>query len=514
MSDHTRHSKSVWMRAESRTYPALENATTADVCIVGAGIAGITVGYLLAREGLDVVLLDAGTLDDSETIRTTAHLSNAIDDHYFNLVKYHGEEGTALAAESHTAAIDKIEAIVGEEGIDCGFSRLDGYLFVPPGQPTDILDQELAAAHRAGLTDAFRLDHSVLADFDTGPSLCFPRQAEIDPIPYLATLRDRIQSMGGRIYSNSRVESVVGGAVARVTTSNGVSVSAASVVVATNTPINDRLVLHTKMSSYRSYVIAMIIPRGAVKHALYWDTDVPYRYVRVYSPSESEHDYLIVGGEDHKVGQDTCCADRYAQLEQWARERFPISGAVAYKWSGQIIETIDGLAFIGRNPLDTSNVYVVAGDSGHGITHSTIAGLLLCDLIQGRPNRWQQLYDPSRKSFTAAWNFTKENLNVAARYADYFLGDRYKSVDSIPCGEGGVLRQGISRIALYKDENGIVHERSAVCPHLGCVVAWNSCEKSWDCPCHGSRFDAHGNVIHGPAIAPLAAIEIDSIVAK
>jgi nitrite reductase/ring-hydroxylating ferredoxin subunit len=214
-----------------------------------------------------------------------------------------------------------------------------------------------------------------------------------------------------------------------------------------------------------------------------------------------------VGGEDHKSGQATDTLDRHARLEEWARERFPMMDDVVFNWAGQCMETIDGLAFIGRNPADEDNVFVVTGDSGMGITHGTIAGVLLTDLIQGKHNPWERLYDPSRKPVRAAVNFAKENLNVAAQYIDWATPSEVESVREIQPGCGAVLRRGMSKEAVYRDATGKCYHMSAVCPHLGCIVHWNAAEHSWDCPCHGSRFDRHGKVTNGPSNVDLPPLE-------
>lgn len=266
--------------------------------------------------------------------------------------------------------------------------------------------------------------------------------------------------------------------------------------MATNTPVNDRFTIHTKQAAYRTYVIGVGVPIGSVTKALYWDTPDPYHYVRLQDAGD--HEILIVGGEDHKTGQADDTDDRFNRLEAWTRERFPMSGTVAFRWSGQVMEPIDSLAFIGRNPGDT-NIYIVTGDSGNGMTHGTIAGMLLTDLIQGRQNEWAALYDPARITLMAATEFMKENLNVAAQFRDYASGGEVADAQQIEPGTGAIIRDGIKKLAVYRDIEGRLHTCSAVCPHLGCIVDWNSVENTWDCPCHGSRFDALGKVLNGPA---------------
>jgi Rieske Fe-S protein len=241
-----------------------------------------------------------------------------------------------------------------------------------------------------------------------------------------------------------------------------------------------------------------------VPKVLAWDTGDPYHYIRTQPLGED--DLLIVGGEDHKSGQADDTAERHARLEEWTRRRFPI-GPVEFAWGGQVMETVDYLAFTGRNPLDKDNVFIHTGDSGMGLTHATIGGMILSDLILDRDNPWAELYDPRRKTVGAAREYTAENLNVAAQYADWLKPGEVKSAAEIPNDSGAVLRRGLHKIAVYRDEKGEVHERSAACPHLGCMVHWNGAEKTWDCPCHGSRFDRHGQVINGPSNHDLASVQ-------
>lgn len=511
----------IWNDAQLPAPSLLSGDTHADVCVVGAGIAGLTTAYLLARDGKSVVVIDDGPVAGGQTHRTTAHLSNALDDRYFEIERLHGREGAHLAAESHSAAIDKIEAIVLAEQIDCGFERLDGYLFVPPGEPAELLDRELEAVLR---TCAVRIDWAPRAplEFDTGACLRFRGQGQFHPLKYLAGLARAIQRDGGRICTQTHAKHIQGGDGAKVTTAGGAVIYAGSVVVATNSPVNDLVAIHTKQKAYLTYVIAARVPIGAVPHALYWDTGDPYHYVRLQplavpqpddvaqseraARAESE-ELLIVGGEDHKTGQADDGPQRFDRLEAWARERFPAMGGIQHRWSGQVMETIDGLAFIGRNPLDHDNVYIVTGDCGMGMTHGTIAGILLTDLILGRENPWARLYDPARKTVRAAGNFARGLLNVAAQYVSLATPGEVDSCDDVRPGQGAVLRRGLTKHAVFRDSDGHLTELSAICPHLKCVVGWNQVESTWDCPCHGSRFTAQGKVICGPANSDLEEIE-------
>lgn len=498
--------ESLWMdTVDATSYPPLTADARAHVCIVGAGIAGMTAAYLLTREGKAVVVIDDGPIGGGETGRTTAHVCNALDDYYHNLLKLFGDEGARQAAESHTAAIQRIEAIAELEDIDCDFERVDGFLFLHDAGRRDILEQELEATHLAGLTDTGLFAHAPIDAFDTGVALRFPRQAQFHPLKYLQGLARAVTRDGGRIFCGTRAKSIEDGTPAKVVTAEGHTILADEVIVATNSPVNDWMVMHTKQAPYRTYVVGLRVPRGSVPHIQLWDTDDPYHYARVHraDDAEEDHEILIVGGEDHKTGQAQDTDERFARLETWARKRFPMAEEVMYRWSGQVLEPVDAMAFIGKNPGTDEHIYIATGDSGNGITHGTIAGILLTDLIMGRDNPWTDLYDPSRISFRAAPDFARENFNVAEQYSSWLTPGDVGSVDEIQNDSGAVIRRGMHKVAVYKDASGDTHECSAVCTHLYCIVDWNDTEKSWDCPCHGSRFDPYGKVVNGPAIADL-----------
>src|SRR3982751_4668845 len=298
MLSDTGRTDSLWMLTSPPASPApLSQDLRTEVCVIGAGIAGMTTAYLLAREGKQVIVLEDGAVGGGETGRTTAHLSNALDDRYKVLERLHGEDGARLAASSHSAAIDRIAAIVRDERIDCGFERLDGYLFVPPGESVDQLDEELAAARRAGVSGVERVDRAPLSSFDTGPCLRFPRQGQFHPLTYLRGLQAALERMGGKIFGGTHVSGVEPGPPAVIATALERTVTADFVVCATNTPVIDWLVIHSKQAAYRTFAIGARIS-GAITPALYWDTPDPYHYVRL------ANDVLIVGGEDYKTGQE------------------------------------------------------------------------------------------------------------------------------------------------------------------------------------------------------------------
>ena len=500
---HREAATTPWDDGVAPRLPLLDEDVFADVVVVGAGIAGLSTAVRLAEEGQRVVVLDRAGVGAGETGRTTAHLTAVLDARFVRLEQLHGEEGARLAAESHAAAIADIERRAGACALDCGFRRVDGYLFEEEPDRREALFAEAEAASRAGVSVDV-MPRAPLA-FDTVACLRFRGQAQIHPLRYLQALVRAIEAQGGRLYRGeaTRFED---GAPARVETAEGRVLTGRALVVATDSPVNDRVVIHTKQPSYRSYVVAFA-RGGELPPGLFWDTADPYHYVRCSG------ERVIVGGEDHRTGQEDDADARYARLEQWARQRFRSLGPVTHRWSGQVQEPVDGLGYIGRNPGDRG-VYVATGFSGNGMTHGALAGRILTDLILERENPWAALYDPGRIRLRAAATFVRETANTAAQYKDLVTPGEVGDVDDVAPGAGAVLRDGLTKTAVYRDEAGVVHARSAICPHLGCVVAWNGGEKTWDCPCHGSRFDVDGAVLHGPAISGLAEASHDAPLAR
>ncbi len=511
-------STSIWTTKEdSLKFPILNEDINVDVCIVGGGLAGLTTAYILSKKGQRVCVLEGFDIAAEQTGRSTAQFTTVLDQRYFTLEILHGLEGARLAAESHHAAIKEVEAIIRHEKIECNLEKINGYLFnsnevhnytlKSNHELSDkYLKKELEAAHRAGLHDVYMTDKIPLETFGPGPALCFPNQLQLNPIKYVNGLAEIILKKGGHIYTNSHVIEVKGGKSAFAQVENGHYVRCKSIVVTTNTPINDLLAIHTKQASYTTYVLGFEFPKQTIENALYWDTQDPYHYVRLVQKDLQLYDILLVGGEDHRTGQNSDPGNCYTRLENWARKKFPSSGRLIYHWSGQVINSVDGLAYIGHNPMDSENVFVATGQSGNGMTYSTITGMLLSDLITGRKNHWEILYKPSRINYLSTGNFLKENINTIIQYKDWIVEQQSSNLDEIPPNEGIVYRDGMRLIAAYKDKYGNLELHSAICPHLRGVVHWNTLEKSWDCPCHGSRFNCNGKVMDGPAISDLKMI--------
>lgn len=535
--------------AEPLRFNKLTENTSADIVIVGGGIAGISTAYILSKKGKSVVVVEDGFIGSGETGHTTAHITHALDDRYFNLEKLFGKDGAAMAAASHTKAIDFIESVIVKEKIDCDFERVDGYLFSNSIEDKEILDKELEATHRAGL-DTELVSKSPLTSFDTGTCIKFPNQAQFHPIKYLQGLSKLVSSNENcRIFTETHVQEV---SETTVKTLNGFEIQAKDIVIATNAPIVDKVSkIYEKQIAYRTYVIGALIKKGSVPKGLYWDTGdkeskntiQPYHYVRIQKLEKSdldfdmvndfaykehdskvkedidddgrEYDLLIIGGEDHKTGNENDIVERHSYLESWAKQRFPIK-KVLFKWSGQVMEPIDSLAFIGLNPMNNESekknkVYIATGDSGNGMTHGTIAGILLSDLILEKQNEWAGLYNPSRTiskqekdDDSQQKNNNSNNDNPEDNPTSINKSQSKLIIESLSSGQGAIIEEDPKNpIAVYKDKSGQVRTFSAKCTHLGCTVTWNPLEQSFDCPCHGSRFFNNGEVINGPANSEL-----------
>jgi glycine/D-amino acid oxidase-like deaminating enzyme/nitrite reductase/ring-hydroxylating ferredoxin subunit len=515
--------KSYWIAStQPIVFEKLQQDIDTEVLIVGGGIAGLTTAYCLLKAGRKVILVEDGYIGSGETGRTTAHITCAFDDRYFKLEKIFGKEKAMLAANSHMEAIQFITNTVKQQNIDCNFKRVPGYLFLSGSDKKETLEKEYAATKNAGLLTEMLEQVPGLEAEEGKWCIKFPGQGQFHIMKYLTGLADAIIGMGGKIYTETKAEDITKeGAKA-----NGFDIKAKHIVVATNTPINDLVTMHTKQWPYRTYVIAAKVPKGKLSYSLWWDTGdqdskwiaAPYHYVRL-EEYDNQYDLLISGGEDHKTGQadDEHIAEenRYEKLIEWTKKRFPAMQEVTYKWSGQVMEPIDYMAFIGKNP-GNDNIYIITGDSGNGMTHGTLGGIILTDIITGKKNPWEDLYNPSRITLKTAVDFLHEAGNMVAQFADWISAGEVKDAEDLKPGEGGIISSGLKKIAVYRDEQNMLHACTAVCPHLGGILQWNAEEKSFDCPLHGSRFTTVGKVINGPASTDLRRIEIkqDSVMSN
>ncbi len=493
---------SVWMDTASPFFTSpLIKETSADVVIIGAGITGLSAGYFLAKAGKKVIVLDDGAIGSGETGRTTAHLTYALDSHYVYLRKKYGLANLKIIAQSHQTAINAIENIARKEKIKCSFQRIDGYLGLGALDSIDILHQEQKILRDIGFST--HLLRRAPLHYNTGPCLQFPAQAQFHPLLYLKGLAKSIERYYGRIYTRTHAAVIEKN---KVITSTNVVLHAKYVLVATNVPVSSRYKIHTKQGSYRTYVIGGLVSRKSVPYVLYWDINESshdlanaYHYLRI-APYSRKKDIVIVGGEDHKTGQAED-QKQYERLELWTKKRFPVTKFL-YHWSGQVIEPADGLAYIGK--LD--DIYIATGMSGNGMTYGTIAGILIRDLMVGKPNPWAAIYNPKRLPWRTPINYLHENFNVANQYIDYV---KHLPNPTLHYEEGKVISKGKIKIAVYQDQTGLQHSFSAICPHLQGIVRWNKQEKTFDCPCHGSRFSPLGKVLNGPANADLEPVHYE-----
>jgi len=485
------------------TFARLDRDVEVDVLVVGGGITGLTAAYLVLDAGKSVAVLERARCGQIDTGHTSAHVTMVTDVRLSALADTFGRNHAQAVWDAGLAAIARIETTVGELDIDCGFERIDGYLHAPPGDQTDSdrasFEQDAAIANQSG----FDAEFLASVPFVGTPGVRFDNQARFHPRKYLAGLAAAIRDRGGLIFEHSDAEEFCEDPL-RVK-SRAHWVHATDLVIATHNPLvginslTAATIFQTKLALYTSYVVAGRVKPGVVPDALYWDTADPYKYLRL--EPHRDYDLVILGGEDHKTGQVTDTEECFARLERDLIERVP-DVSVTHRWSGQVIETPDGLPYIGRM---ADHQYAATGFAGNGMTFGTLSAMMIADLIQERRNPWTELFDPGRAAIRhGLWDYVKENTD----YPYYLIRDRFagaegKSLRSVKRGEGKVLERNGAKVAAYRDPRGTLTLRSAICTHMGCTVAWNPAESTWDCPCHGSRFSPKGAVISGPAESPL-----------
>ena len=488
-------------QAKLPSFPRLTRADDADVVVVGAGITGLTAAHLLAIAGKSVILLERGRCAAVDSGHTSAHLTMVTDERLHTLVARFGKDHAQAAWDAGLAAIAQIAATIGENKIDCDFRRVDGYLHARHGDlaQADELRNEAVLARDLGF-DAEFVDSTPAVG---GPGIRFADQARVHPGKYLAGLAAAAKKAGARIFEHSDADEYCAGPLS--VTANGHTVTCRDIVIATHDPAMGirsqaaATLFQTKLALYTSYVIAGRVPKGRLPDALWWDTEDPYRFLRI-EPG-ADHDVVIFGGEDHKTGQITDTLALYERLETTLTAMLP-EFEPTHRWSGQVIQTTDGLPYLGKA---TDHQYQATGFCGNGMTFGTMGAMISSDAIVGRANPWSALFDVGRTALVnGAWDYVKENLD----YPYYMIRDRFAgaeghSLRSVKRGEGKIIECRGRKVAAYRDDHGAATMCSAICTHMGCVVAWNPAERTWDCPCHGSRFTTTGAVISGPAEAPL-----------
>lgn len=504
------HSLSPWMDVlPDVEAPPLATDAQCDVVVVGGGISGLSIAYELAAHGRSVIVIDRGRIGAGMTARTTAHLASELDDYYFELIDARGEDEARLYHSSQVAAINRIEAICHDEGVDADFARVDGYLFAADADGARDLEKEYEACGKLDIAVEW-VARAPMPGSDTGTCLRFPDQARFHPTKYLAGLARAIAARGGRFHADTvHVGDKEHDGGIEIETERGPKIWAKAAVFATNSPTNDKVAIHAKQVPMRTYAIAGRVTKGSVPDALVWDTLEAYHYVRI-QPLDDSADLLIVGGEDHRAGEENDMAVRLAALEGWTRTRYPSFADADYRWSGQVLEPDDFMPFSGRNP-GAGNVYIHTGDSGQGITNAVAGALTILPLILGEHSRFADLFDPGRKvgALASIGEFVKGQIGAAKNMAEHLGPGELGALDELKPGEGGIIRRGLHKVAAWRGEDGVVVERSAACTHLGCIVHWNGFEKCWDCPCHGSQFAPDGAVLNGPAVKPLAPVDGD-----
>lgn len=493
---------SFWKLGAQPTYPSLGGQSLeTDVVIVGGGITGLTTAWLLQRRGIRCILVEQEQLGFGTTGATSAHLTEVLDIGYVQLVHDFGQEAAQLVTAAYRTALTSITAFASAYDVSC--RPLDGFRFTEDESEIDQLKQEAETARKLGIRCEL-IGNVPLPR--ARAAVRFPNQARFHPQKYLRAMAEEFVEEGGLIFEHSRALKWEEADSVTLYLENG-EIRGRTLVLATHTPIRFNL-LQTELGPYTSYLVAMAL-EGEIRDALYWDTARPYHYLRLL-----EHEgqpLLLVGGEDHKTGQEPDPESRFRSLEAFARERYDV-GQTMFHWSHELFEPADGLPYIGRSP-GSERVLLGTGYSGVGLTGGTLAALILADMASQKENPWAEVFRPSRfKPAAGASNFLRENADVALRWvADRLTGSELQSLDELPAGEGAVLRLQGRQVAIYRGEDGHLTVRSPVCTHLGCIVGWNSSEKTWDCPCHGGRYHATGEVLNGPPVRGLDPVELEEI---
>ncbi|MDB6027721.1 MAG: puuB 1 [Verrucomicrobiales bacterium] len=492
---------SFWLTStELPKFPTITSDLTVDVVIVGGGMTGISTAYLLKQAGVKVALLERETVGGVDSSYTTAHVTAVTDERLYDLSKHFGKDGARAAWDAGYAAIDQIHQNIRNEQIQCDFKWIPGYLTPPWNDPSADAVKSLKKDAKLAQTFGYPAEFVEATPHFGSPGVKFADQARFHPLKYLAALVRKIPGDGSYVFEHSPAEDFNEKAVK----SGQYKIRCDWIVLATHTPRMGKdsalsaMMLQTKLALYNTYVLGAEVPRGRIPDASFWDTSEPYNYLRLH-PQEGS-DFAILGGEDHKTGEEENTEKPFERLRETFLKLVP-DARITHRWSGQVIETSDGLPFIGETE---EKQFIATGYAGNGMTFGTLSSLMARDAITGEKNPWSVLFDPHRKKLSSAGDYLRENKD----YPYYYLRDRLAgaeddSVEALQIGQGKILKLAGEKVAAYRDENGKVTTCSPVCTHLGCIVNWNEAEKTWDCPCHGSRFKPTGEVMAGPAEAPL-----------
>lgn len=484
----------VWTAVEqAATGPSEALPSACEILIVGAGITGLTAALRLQSAGLSVVIVDGASPASGTTGRSSAHLTTLLDSGLARTESIFSAADNQLALGAMAAAINRIEAWTQEHGIDCGFKRLDGYYFSEDEAGCERLRANVAAARNAG-QEVEQVAAPPLP-FAIREAYRFANQGAFDPVAYASGLARAFRAAGGRLFTGTRALDIHDGRTCSVDTPRG-TIESQRLIVATHTPLGRSLV-HAELKPQRSYIIAAEL-EDEPPDCLLWDTAQPYHYLRRVDRGPGRPPVLLLGGADHPTGILRSGADPYGELEAWMRERFRVRRLVD-RWSAQFYETIDGFPYVGK-PLTGHHLYVATGYAGDGLTLGTACGSIVADLVQGNESELSALFSPTRLKMKAAAEFASLNVKVVKHMAA--TGE-----DATPePGEGAVRKDG-GATAVYCAPDGETFSLSARCPHMGCIVQWNTIEKTWDCPCHGGRFSPRGERLEGPPRADMSPHE-------
>jgi len=491
--------------ARAPKFPPLRRDLKVDVTVIGGGIMGITTAYLLMKAGATAALLEKGRFGGGETGHTTAHLTCVTDLRLHELVKTFGRDHAQAVWDAGTAAIEQIHRIVEEEKLACEFHWVPGYLHAPPGRRhADEAIATLQEDARLAVELGFDAQFVERVPFVGSPGVCLANQAIFHPQKYISGLLNQLRKGDVHLCEQTEANEIEVEPV--VVKANKHSIHSKLVVIATHVPLQgatgtvSAALFQTKLAAYSTYAVGATIARGTAPQASFWDTSDPYFYLRI--DQHRDHDYAILGGADHKTGQARDPERHYARVEKRLHQLLP-KAKIDHRWSGQVIETNDGLPLIGET---APGQFVATGFSGNGMTFGTLGAMMAADVFARRKNPWSQLFDVHRKKWLGGtWNYLVENKDYPFYLVKQWLAKPgARSLRSVKRGEGKIVVMDGAKVAAYRDEKGKLSAKSAVCPHMGCIVRWNGVEKTWDCPCHGSRFQATGEVMAGPAETPLA----------